>query len=129
MLAPDVGSEPGVWHPASVDVPQLRASYSSVPVKSPVLPRPPMPATPPAAADPGQLLQARGAPILAEYLGGAVTCDAYHMTDPRADGLGVSTCIKRAIEEAGIEREQVMRAGACTCRLQVCRAGRAGGAE
>ena len=60
-------------------------------------------------------LQARGAPILAEYLGGAVTCDAYHMTDPRADGLGVSTCIKRAIEEAGIEREQVsLHAGCCT---------------
>ena len=60
-------------------------------------------------------LQARGAPILAEYLGGAVTCDAYHMTDPRADGLGVSTCIKRAIEEAGIEREQVsLHPGCCT---------------
>ena len=34
--------------------------------------------------------QSRGVPIIAEYLGGAVTCDAHHMTDPRADGLGVS---------------------------------------
>jgi hypothetical protein len=50
--------------------------------------------------------QARGAPILAEYLGGAVTCDAYHMTDPRADGLGVSTCINLALKNAGIERDQ-----------------------
>jgi hypothetical protein len=43
----------------------------------------------------------------AEYLGGAVTCDAHHMTDPRADGLGVSTCINLALKDAGIEREQI----------------------
>eukprot|EP00983_Pelagomonas_calceolata_P074630 1152626-Pelagomonas_calceolata.AAC.2 len=29
------------------------------------------------------------------------------MTDPRADGLGVSTCIEAAIRDARIEREQV----------------------
>lgn len=52
------------------------------------------------------VLQARGANIIAEYLGGAITCDAYHMTDPRADGLGVSTCIELAVKDAGIEREQ-----------------------
>lgn len=50
---------------------------------------------------------ARGATPIAEYLGGAVTCDAYHMTDPRADGLGVSTCIELAIKDAGIERDAV----------------------
>ncbi|KAJ6894991.1 hypothetical protein NC652_028665 [Populus alba x Populus x berolinensis] len=44
----------------------------------------------------------RGAPIIAEYLGGAVNCDAYHMTDPRADGLGVSSCIERSLEDAGV---------------------------
>ncbi|XP_002969875.2 3-oxoacyl-[acyl-carrier-protein] synthase I, chloroplastic isoform X2 [Selaginella moellendorffii] len=49
----------------------------------------------------------RNAPILAEYLGGAVTCDAYHMTDPRADGLGVSTCITRALDDAGVHPEEV----------------------
>ncbi|CAL5226214.1 g9054 [Coccomyxa viridis] len=49
----------------------------------------------------------RGANILAEYLGGAITCDAYHMTDPRADGLGVSTCIELAMKDAGIEKEQI----------------------
>ncbi|KAJ6388495.1 hypothetical protein OIU77_026959 [Salix suchowensis] len=37
----------------------------------------------------------RGANIIAEYLGGAVNCDAHHMTDPRSDGLGVSTCIAK----------------------------------
>ncbi|KAJ7522248.1 hypothetical protein O6H91_18G003100 [Diphasiastrum complanatum] len=50
----------------------------------------------------------RGAPILAEYLGGAITCDAYHMTDPRADGLGVSTCIRKALEDAGVSPEESM---------------------
>ncbi|KAK4768274.1 hypothetical protein SAY87_003415 [Trapa incisa] len=49
----------------------------------------------------------RGAPIIAEYLGGAVNCDAYHMTDPRADGLGVSTCIKSSLEDARVSTEEV----------------------
>lgn len=49
----------------------------------------------------------RDAPIFAEYLGGAVNCDAYHMTDPRADGLGVSTCIERSLEDAGVAPEEV----------------------
>lgn len=49
----------------------------------------------------------RGAPIVAEYLGGAVTCDAYHMTDPRADGLGVSTCIEKSLIDAGVATEEV----------------------
>jgi len=50
----------------------------------------------------------RGAPIIAEYLGGAVNCDAYHMTDPRADGLGVSSCIERSLEDAGVSPEEVV---------------------
>jgi len=37
----------------------------------------------------------------------AHSCDAHHMTDPRADGLGVSTCIEAAIRDARIDREQV----------------------
>ncbi|KAG8385314.1 hypothetical protein BUALT_Bualt03G0029900 [Buddleja alternifolia] len=49
----------------------------------------------------------RGAPIIAEYLGGAVNCDAYHMTDPRSDGLGVSSCIQSALEDAGVSPEEV----------------------
>ena len=49
----------------------------------------------------------RGAPILAEYLGGGVTCDAYHMTDPRADGLGVGQCIEDALKDAGVAKESV----------------------
>ncbi|XP_027345718.1 3-oxoacyl-[acyl-carrier-protein] synthase I, chloroplastic isoform X3 [Abrus precatorius] len=49
----------------------------------------------------------RGAPIIAEYLGGAVNCDAYHMTDPRSDGLGVSSCIQSSLEDAGVSPEEV----------------------
>lgn len=51
----------------------------------------------------------RGAPIIAEYLGGAVNCDAYHMTDPRADGLGVSSCILSSLEDAGVSPEEVTK--------------------
>ncbi len=49
----------------------------------------------------------RGAPILAEYLGGSVNCDAYHMTSPREDGEGVSLCIEKAIADAGILKEEI----------------------
>lgn len=49
----------------------------------------------------------RGANIIAEYLGGAVTCDAHHMTDPRSDGLGVSSCISKSLEDASVSPEEV----------------------
>ncbi|XP_071730657.1 3-oxoacyl-[acyl-carrier-protein] synthase I, chloroplastic-like isoform X2 [Rutidosis leptorrhynchoides] len=51
--------------------------------------------------------QNRGANIIAEYLGGGVTCDAHHMTDPRKDGLGVSSCITKCLEDSGISPEEV----------------------
>lgn len=50
---------------------------------------------------------ARGAPILAEYLGGSINCDAHHMTDPRADGAGVALCMERALYNAQIAKERV----------------------
>lgn len=49
----------------------------------------------------------RGAPIIAEYLGGAQSCDAHHITEPRQDGSGVHFCITSALEDAGIQKEQV----------------------
>ena len=49
----------------------------------------------------------RGAPIYAEYLGGSVNCDAYHMTDPRADGAGVGRCMDEALKHAGVSPQQV----------------------
>jgi 3-oxoacyl-[acyl-carrier-protein] synthase II len=51
--------------------------------------------------------QARGAPILAEYLGGGLSCDAYHLTDPRSDGEGVALCIHHALKDAGIKPEEI----------------------
>lgn len=57
----------------------------------------------------------RGAPIIAEYLGGAVNCDAYHMTDPRADGLGVSSCILSSLEDAGVSPEEVTKVNLLFC--------------
>ncbi len=51
--------------------------------------------------------QARGATILAEYLGGSVNCDAHHMTDPREDGSGVALCIRTALANAGVAKERV----------------------
>ncbi len=50
---------------------------------------------------------ARGAPILAEYLGGSVNCDAYHITSPREDGSGVRQCIEEAIADAGIDKNEI----------------------
>ncbi|CAH1440739.1 unnamed protein product [Lactuca virosa] len=49
----------------------------------------------------------RDAPILAEYLGGAVNCDAYHVTNPRSDGLGLSYCIQSCLMNAGVSVEEV----------------------
>ncbi|GLU06018.1 hypothetical protein SLE2022_230850 [Rubroshorea leprosula] len=49
----------------------------------------------------------RGANIIAEYVGGAITCDAHHITDPRSDGLGVSSCITKSLEDAGVSPEEV----------------------
>ncbi len=49
----------------------------------------------------------RGAHILAEILGGAETCDAYHMTEPRPDGKGVALCMEKALYNAGISESQI----------------------
>lgn len=51
--------------------------------------------------------QARGAPIICEYRGGAVGCDAFHMTAPRDDGKGVSQCIEEALRDAEVPKEAV----------------------
>jgi 3-oxoacyl-[acyl-carrier-protein] synthase II len=49
----------------------------------------------------------RNAPIYAEYLGGSINCDAYHITAPREDGSEVKRCIEDAIKDASIAKEQV----------------------
>ncbi|KAJ0780271.1 putative beta-ketoacyl-[acyl-carrier-protein] synthase I [Helianthus annuus] len=37
---------------------------------------------------------------------GAVNCDTYHMTDPRSDVLGVSSCIQSSLEDVGVSPEE-----------------------
>lgn len=49
----------------------------------------------------------RGATILGEYLGGAVSCDAYHLTRPLEDGSGVVSCIETALKDGNVERTDV----------------------
>lgn len=51
--------------------------------------------------------KARGATILAEYLGGALSCDAHHLTDPRSDGEGVRLCVESALKDAGLLPEEI----------------------
>lgn len=49
----------------------------------------------------------RGANILAEFIGGAATCDAHHMTEPEPHGKGVRLCLERGLEASGIRPEDV----------------------
>lgn len=51
--------------------------------------------------------RSRGAPILAEFLGGAIGSDAYHLTDPRPDGSGVRACIEKALSDTGVSPSDV----------------------
>jgi 3-oxoacyl-[acyl-carrier-protein] synthase II len=50
---------------------------------------------------------ARGAPILAEILGYAISSDGHHMTAPDPRGDGISRAIGLAVESAGIAPEEV----------------------
>lgn len=49
----------------------------------------------------------RGAPILAEYCGGAVSCDAHHITEPRQDGAGIVNCVKQALSDGHLGAEAI----------------------
>ncbi len=50
---------------------------------------------------------ARNANILAEIVGTGINADAYHMTAGHPDGQGAIACIRLALEEAGIDFEQL----------------------
>lgn len=50
---------------------------------------------------------ARGAPIFAEYLGGGMSDDAFHMTMPRDDGEGVALCMRNALKDAGVSADSI----------------------
>ncbi|MGZ8476100.1 MAG: beta-ketoacyl-ACP synthase II [Candidatus Limnocylindria bacterium] len=51
--------------------------------------------------------EARGATILAEVAGGALTADAFHISAPEPSGRGAAQAMRRAIADAHLEREQV----------------------
>lgn len=50
---------------------------------------------------------ARGAKIYAEIVGGGMSADAYHMTAPHPEGLGASSVMKLALEDANLKPEDI----------------------
>ncbi|MDP2059768.1 MAG: beta-ketoacyl-ACP synthase II [Flavobacteriaceae bacterium] len=51
--------------------------------------------------------KARGAKIYAEFIGGGLSADAYHLTAPHPDGLGVKSVMKMCLENSGIKASDV----------------------
>jgi 3-oxoacyl-[acyl-carrier-protein] synthase II len=49
----------------------------------------------------------RGAKIYAEIVGGGMSADAYHLTAPHPEGLGAAKVMGNAIEDAGLQPEDV----------------------
>ncbi len=51
--------------------------------------------------------KARGAKIYAEIIGNAMTADAYHITAPHPEGIGVKHVMLLALKDAGINADEV----------------------
>ena len=51
--------------------------------------------------------KARGAKIYAEVVGGGMSSDAYHMTAPHPDGIGVERVMLNCLRDAGLNPEDV----------------------
>jgi 3-oxoacyl-[acyl-carrier-protein] synthase II len=51
--------------------------------------------------------RSRGATIYAEFLGYGISADAYHITQPRADGAGARLAMQRALEDSGISPDEI----------------------
>lgn len=51
--------------------------------------------------------KARGARIYAEFVGGGLSSDAYHMTAPHPEGIGVIAVMENCLRNAGIKPEEI----------------------
>jgi len=51
--------------------------------------------------------KARGAKIYAEFVGGGLSSDAYHMTAPHPEGIGVMAVMENCLNNAGLKPEDV----------------------
>jgi 3-oxoacyl-[acyl-carrier-protein] synthase II len=51
--------------------------------------------------------KARGAKIYAEVIGGGLSSDAYHMTAPHPEGIGVMAVMRNCLNNAGMQPEEV----------------------
>ncbi|KDO39747.1 hypothetical protein CISIN_1g0457892mg, partial [Citrus sinensis] len=49
----------------------------------------------------------RGTNIYAEILDGSLTCDAYHITAPHPEGVGMVSCMEKALAKSGVAKEDV----------------------
>jgi 3-oxoacyl-(acyl-carrier-protein) synthase len=49
----------------------------------------------------------RGARPVAELRGAGASCDANHMTAPQPEGVGAALAMRRALEDAGVDRDDV----------------------
>ena len=51
--------------------------------------------------------QARGAPIIAEFVSSGVSADAHHLTQPKPDGSGAVLAMQRALAEGAVAPEEI----------------------
>src|SRR5450432_615610 len=49
----------------------------------------------------------RNAKIYAEFAGGGMAADAYHLTGTHPEGLGATLCVSRALSDAGISASEI----------------------
>ena len=54
-----------------------------------------------------EVAKARGAEIYCELVGFGMSSDAYHMTSPSTDGEGAARCMQHALDDAGLNAEDI----------------------
>jgi 3-oxoacyl-[acyl-carrier-protein] synthase II len=59
-----------------------------------------------------EMAVARGATILGEILGGASNADAHHITAPAPGGVGAITCMRLALDDAGLQAGDIRQINA-----------------